>query len=105
MDGLERELSEALARRPAPPSLKHKVMERRSRERAQRRQQRMEWFERLAASLVLAGVAGGAVIGHYAVERRKGEEAKQQVFTALRIANHALEQMNAQLKQQDRNLR
>jgi hypothetical protein len=37
------------------------------------------------------------VAGHYAIERRKGEEAKQQVFTALRITNHALDHMNKQL--------
>jgi hypothetical protein len=104
MDNFERELSEALERRPAPLSLKRGILERRWQQRSRQRM-RMVWFERLAASLVLAGVAGGAVIGHYAVERRKGEEAKQQVFTALRIANHALEEMNAQLKQQDRNFR
>ncbi len=104
MDNFERELSEALARRPAPPSLKRGILERRWQQRSRQRM-RMVWFERLAASLVLAGVAGGAVIGHYAIERRKGEEAKEQVFTALRITNHALEHMNAQLKQQDRNFR
>ncbi len=104
MDNFERELHEAMERRPAPPSLKRGILERRWQQRSRQRM-RMVWFERLAASLVLAGVAGGAVIGHYAVERRKGEEAKQQVFTALRITNRALEKMNAQLKQQDRNFR
>ena len=68
-----------------------------------RQRSRMIWFERIAASLVLAGVAGGAMVGHYAIERRKGEEAKQQVFTALRITNHAFEVMNAQLQARDKN--
>ncbi len=61
----------------------------------------MIWLERIMASLVLAGVAGGAVMGHYAIERRKGEEAKQQVFTALRVTNHALGQVGDQLAEHD----
>ena len=108
-DDFERELREGLKRRPAPPSLKRKVMERRGQNRGQiqsirsatRQRNRMIWLERIAASLVLAGVAGSAVVGHYAVERRKGEEAKQQVFTALRITNHALGQVGAQLAEHD----
>ncbi len=105
----ERELSRSLEREPAPASLKRKVMEgRQNRVRlhltrtAARQRSRMIWFERIAASLVLAGVAGGAVMGHYAIERRKGEEAKQQVFTALRITNHAFEVMNEQLQERDK---
>ena len=108
-DGFENELRESLKREPAPASLKRKVMEGRQ-NRAQlhlarpsaRQRSRMIWFERIAASLVLAGVAGGAVVGHYAIERRKGEEAKQQVFTALRVTNHALQVMNEQLQRQDK---
>jgi len=108
IDEFEREIRESLERQPPPASLKRKVMERRWQNRAQldpshtsaRQRSRMIWFERIAASLVLAGVAGSAAIGHYAVERRKGEEAKQQVFTALRITNHAFQVMNAQLQQQ-----
>jgi len=110
IDEFERELGRSLEREPAPASLKRKVMESR-RNRAQlhltrssaRQRSRMIWFERIAASLVLAGVAGGAVVGHYAIERRKGEEAKQQVFTALRVTNHALQVMNAQLQERDKN--
>ena len=102
MDDFELELSEAMQRRPAPPSLKRRILERRRQQRAQR-QSRMVWFERIAASLLLGAVAGGAVMGHYANERRKGEEAKQQVFTALRITGHALDQVNTQLEEHDRN--
>ncbi len=102
MDDFERELSEAMKRQPAPADLKRKVLERRRREHAQRRQMRVMWWQRLAASIVLAGVAGGAVYWRHTVEVHRGEEAKQQVFTALRIANRALEQMNVQLEQQNR---
>jgi len=59
-------------------------------------------MERLAAAVILVAVAGGAAYWHHEVEKRRGEEAKQQVFTALRIANHALEQMNAQLAEHNR---
>jgi hypothetical protein len=108
-DDFENELRDSLKREPAPASLKRKVMESRQ-NRAQlhmtrpsaRQRSRMIWFERIAASLVLAGVAGGAAVGHYAIERRKGEEAKQQVFTALRVTNHAFEVMNEQLQRRDK---
>jgi hypothetical protein len=75
-------------------------MERRSNERS-RQGRRLVWFERLAASLVVVGVIGGAVVGRNAMERRRGEEAKQRVFTALRIASHALEEMNVQLQERE----
>lgn len=111
-DDFENELRDSLKRESAPASLKRKVMESR-RNRAQlhltrtsaRQRSRMIWFERIAASLVLAGVAGGVLVGHYAIERRKGAEAKQQVFTALRVTNHAFEVMNAQLQERDKNSR
>ncbi len=104
MDELERELRLAVQRQPAPPSLKRRVMERRRQQRA-RQHRRMVWFERLAASVVLAGVAGGAAFWRHEVEQRRGEEAKQQVFTALRITNHALQVMNAQLEERNKNSR
>jgi len=101
MDDFERELSMAMRRKPAPMGLKRAVMERRRRERAGR-SHRMVWIEQLAASLVLAAVAGGGLVWHNAQEKRRGEEAKQKVFTALRITNHALEVVNAQLQARDR---
>lgn len=99
----ECELITALEWRPAPPDLKRKVLERRREEHAQRRQTRVMWWQRLAASLVIAGAAGGAVYWRHAEEMRKGEAAKQQVFTALRIASRALQQMNVQLEQRNEN--
>ena len=100
MAEFERELQTALARRPAPPHLKRRIMERRRQHAG--RSPRMIWMERLAASLILAAVAGGAAFWRHQVEQRRGEEATQQVFTALRIANHALEQMNVQLAEHNR---
>jgi hypothetical protein len=103
MDELERQLRQALERRPAPPSLKRKIMERRRQRSTERRHDRMVFWQRLAASVVLACAACGAFAWHNVEERRKGEAAREQVLTALRIANHALYQMNVQLAAQDRN--
>ena len=62
----------------------------------------MVWLERIAASLILVAVAGAGVFWHHQEEQRRGEAAKQQVMTALRITNHALAQMNAQLAEHNR---
>ena len=99
MDDVESELREAFERRPAPPSLKRRVMERR---RLQRQQGHAFAWQRLAASLALAAALGGAFAWHRAEQRRKGEEARQQVLTALRITNHALNEMNVRLVSHNR---
>jgi hypothetical protein len=92
MEDFERELHQALERRPAPPSLKRRVMEMR------RPRRHAGLWQRLAASLALAAVLGGALEWRQQQEeRRQGEAARQQVLTALRITGHALNQMNAQL--------
>ncbi len=101
MEDFERELRVAFARLPAPPDLKRKVV-RRLGQRAGRSHRAMVWFERIAASLILVAVVGAGAYWRHHEEQRRGEEAKQQVFTALRIANHALEQMNAQLAEHNR---
>jgi hypothetical protein len=101
-DDFESELHAAFARVPAPPDLKRTVMNQ-LREQAWISRRRMVWFERIAASLVVVAVMGGAVVGRNVIERRRGEEAKQQVFTALRIVNHALDQMNVQLQERESN--
>jgi hypothetical protein len=60
-------------------------------------------WQRLAATLALAAVLGGAMEWrHREEERRKGEAAREQVLTALRITNHALDQVNTRLAAHDR---
>jgi hypothetical protein len=103
MDELERELRQALERRPAPPSLKRRVMERRERESGERAHRRVVFWQRLAAAATLAGALAGVFVWHDAAERRKGEEARQQVLTALRITSRALNQMEEQLAASGRN--
>jgi len=103
MDGFEKELRQALQRRPAPPSLKRKVMERRGRQSAERRHSHFIIWQRLAASLLLVAVLGGAAEWEIrqVEDRRKGDEARRQVMTALRITGHALNEVNTRLAAHD----
>ena len=94
MDEFERELQQAFSRRPAPPSLKRRLMEKR---RAKQVVRPWVTWQRLAASLALTAVLAGGVEWRIVEERRKEEAAREQVFTALRITSHALDQMNARL--------
>ena len=102
MDEFEQELSEAFARRPAPPNLKRKIMARRSRQNTERIRNRTALLQRLAACLVLGAALAGGFAWRSREEQRKGEEARQQVLTALRITNHALDQVKIQLVAHDR---
>jgi type VI protein secretion system component VasF len=97
IDEFERELKQALERRPAPPSLKRHIMQQRSIGRTRQIRIQTVWWQRLAASVLLVGVIAGGYSWRQQEERRKGEAAKQQVLTALRITNHALNDMNRRL--------
>ena len=97
MDDFEEELRQAFERRPAPPSLKRKLMERRRRQNTERIRTRNIVWQRLAASLAMAAVLAGGYAWRNREEERKGEAARQQVLTALRITSHALNQMNEEL--------
>lgn len=102
MDEFEQELRQALTRRPAPPSLKRRIVDVRNRRRTARVHGRMVLWQRLAATFVLAALAGGGYAWHHVQERRKGEEARQQVMTALRITTQALNEVNARLAARNR---
>jgi hypothetical protein len=97
IDGFERELKQAMERRPAPPSLKRRILQQRATRRTQRIHSHTIWWQRLAASVLLAGVVAGGYSWRQVEERRKGEQAAQQVLTALRITNRALNDMNRRL--------
>ncbi|HXS76456.1 MAG TPA: hypothetical protein VN753_09785 [Terracidiphilus sp.] len=98
----ERELKQAMERRPAPPGLKRGIMQKRSARSTERHHTTMIWWQRLAASLLIAGVIAGGFGWRQMEERRRGEEAKQQVLTALRITNQVLNNMNRKLVEHDR---
>lgn len=101
-DDFEQELAEAFARRPAPPSLKRKIMARRSQQNTERIRNRTALLQRLAACIVLCAALAGGFAWRNREEQRKGEEARQQVLTALRITNHALNEVKIQLAAHDR---
>jgi hypothetical protein len=103
-DDFELELKQALQRRPAPPSLKRRLMATRVlRTRPQTGRNSTVPWQRLAASVVLvAALGGGFAWRQHEEEQRKGEEARRQVFTALRITNHALDHVQAQLAVRNR---
>jgi hypothetical protein len=94
IDEFERELQQAFARRPAPPSLKRKLMEKRRRPQLQHS---FVTWQRLAASLVLTAALAGGIEWRIVEQRRKEEAARQEVMTALRITSLALNRMNARL--------
>lgn len=111
MDEFERELRQALERRPAPPGLKRRLMAQRQANAA--RTGWRTWLGKLgngrawapaAAALLLVALAGGGV--RWQLERqqeqRRGEEAREQVLTALRITNHALNEVQVRLAEHDR---
>lgn len=103
MDPFELDLTQVLERRPAPPNLKHRVLQSRAALQAQRRRQHSLLWMRMAATLLIVALLGGAAdwgVKRYE-QQRKGEEARRQVLTALRITGHALNQMNAQLTAHD----
>ena len=102
IDEFESELRQAMERRPAPPSLKRRILQQRSTRRTDRVQSYTVWWQRLAASVLLAGVIAGGYGWRRVEDRRKGEEAAQQVMTALRITNRALNDMNRRLVARNR---
>jgi hypothetical protein len=116
LDEFEQELRQALERRPAPPGLKRRILERRAAERAKRGWLRRMFsrpmggpvqfgmWAKVAATLVIVAIIGGGVEWRVkqVEEQRKGEEARQQVLTALRITGHALDQMQQKLAAHDR---
>ncbi|MGB6193701.1 MAG: hypothetical protein WBF42_14630 [Terracidiphilus sp.] len=102
MDDFEKQLQQAFVRRPAPPGLKRRLMDERQRRRTLRLHQRAVLWQRLAACLLIAVVLGGGIAWRQADQRRKGEEARRQVLTALRITNRTLNQMSARLAARSR---
>ena len=103
-DQFELELKEAFERQPAPPGLKTRIMAaRRERQQVTRHSHSLLWM-RLAASLLIVALIGGAVRWDYEriQESRRGEAARQQVLTALRITGHALELVQQRLSARNR---
>ncbi len=93
LEELERKLRLALRHRKAPAGLKNRVLTLAS-ERRRQRHGRGWMLQRVAASILLAAMAGGFVAYRQVEERRKGEAAREQVMTALRITNKTLSRVS-----------
>ena len=101
MNEFESQLQQAFVRRPAPPGLKRRILDQRNRRLTARFHSRIVLWQRLAACFVLAAALGGGLTWRHVEEQRKGEAAREQVLTALRITNHALNEVKARLAVRD----
>jgi hypothetical protein len=101
----EQKLMFAMQHREAPLGLKQRVLAR-ARERRQAGHGRVWILQRLAASIVLAAMVGGFVVYRQAEERtaeqKRGEQARDQVLTALRITSKTLSRVNERLAETSR---
>jgi hypothetical protein len=95
MDGFEKELSESLLRRPAPPGLKGRILAERTRRAAAEQSGRRVLWMRLAATLAILAILAGAAGWQWrrVEDRRRGEAARQQAITALEITSRALDKI------------
>jgi hypothetical protein len=97
----ERKLRYAMQHRAAPLGLKQRVLAR-AREQRNERGRSWTWQWVAASTLLVAIVCGGLVVHQRVEERQKGEEARQQVLTALRITNKTLDRVTQRLAYSDR---
>lgn len=99
MSEFERQVGEALVRRPAPPGLKRRILTERARRAEIARHSHSRLWMRLAASILLVGILAGVGLWQYRreEERRKGEEVRRQVILALGITARALDHVQERL--------
>lgn len=101
----EQKLKFAMQHRAAPLGLKQRVLAR-ARERRQTGHGRLWIMQRLAASIVLAAMFGGFAVYRQAEERaaeqKRGEQAREQVLTAMRITSRTLNRVNERLAETGR---
>lgn len=94
IDEFERALRRTMQRQPAPPSFQQRLLHRR--QSAMHARRAILW-QRLAASILLAAGVGGLLTWRHVQQLRKGEEASRQLFIALRITHHALNDVQMRL--------
>ena len=103
LEEFERELAARLVRREAPSGLKARILAERARRAQAARHGRQVMWMRLAASVLLAAVLSGAGLWQWrrVEDRRRGEEARRQVMTALGITARALDKVQERLAAHD----
>jgi hypothetical protein len=92
---LEHELKRALRRESPPAGFAGRVLERIEAEQTRRRP---VWWRAAAASVTLGLLLGGYAT-HRVVEHRRGEAAKEQVLTAMRIAGEKVRYAQQEVQQ------
>ncbi len=97
MDEFERKLRGAMRRHPAPVGLKTRVLAQARERRREAQRSRFWMWQRVTAVLVLAAALGGIAEYRHVEEVRRGEEAKQQVLTAMRITSKTLNRVQTRL--------
>lgn len=101
MDPFENRVREAFLRRPAPPGLQRRILDERARLRKEQQHRTVMVWQRLAAGFAIAAVLGGGLTWRHVDQERRGEAARQEVLTALRITNQALDRIQARLAARD----
>lgn len=93
---LENDLSRALRRESPAPGFASRVMKRIENDRAPKPRR---WWRAVAASLTLTALIGGGVAYRDHQRRvREGEQAKEQVLLALRIAGEKVRYAQAEVR-------
>lgn len=92
---LENDLKRALRRESPPAGFAGRVLQRIEAEKAPRRPY---WWRTAAASVTLGLLLGGYAT-HRVVEHRRGEAAKEQVLTAMRIAGEKVRYAQQEARQ------
>jgi hypothetical protein len=92
---LESDLKRALRRETPPAGFAGRVLQRIEAEQTRRRP---VWWRAAAASVTLGLFLGGYAT-HRVIEHRKGELAKEQVLTAMRIAGEKIRYAQQEVQQ------
>ena len=92
---LENDLKRALRRESPAPGFAGRVLQRIEEGEPRKRP---VWWRTAAASIALAALLGGYAT-HKIVEHRRGEHAKEQVLTAMRIAGEKVRYAQQEVRQ------
>jgi hypothetical protein len=94
---LDNDLKRVLRRQAPAPGFAGRVMQH-IHEAERRPARRPVWWRAAAASVTLAAILGGYAT-HRVVEHRRGERAKEQVLTAMRIAGEKVRYAQQEVRQ------
>ena len=97
MDEFEVKLHGAMRRQDAPVGLKTRVLAQARERRREAQRSRFWMWQRVTAVMVLAAALGGIAEYRHVEEVRKGEAAREQVLTALRITGKTLNRVQSRL--------